>query len=228
MHLPIRTSADIIAHIADIYEELEVLPNIREHQARVAGVILILKEHWQGPTVNWDDAVAAALIHDLGNIVKASLDTPIGQAILGPIECERIEYWEDVKRRTIVAYGTDEHAVTHALAEKCGASRRVLDIFMMSTFNHGLALIADGDWEKKLVGYADRVVGPFGVLTLDARMQEANKRYGYTAYPSNARPPVLQATYDLHKQMQKNVAILLDSITEEHVQEHVQRFLRRD
>jgi hypothetical protein len=222
-----RTSADIIAHIADIYEELEVLPNIREHQARVAGIILVCKAHWRGPAVNWDDAVAAALIHDLGNLIKANLDTPLGQEILGPIECERIEYWKETKRQMITKYG-DEYTATRALAERIGASRQVIAIFTTASFSHGIAIIENNDWETKLVAYADRVVGPFGVLTLDERMQEANRRYGYTKHPSDARPPILQAAYDLQVQMQSAVSVPLDSITENAVEPHVQRFLRRD
>lgn len=215
---------------AELYEELDTLPSVREHQARVAAVVLALQRHWRAdaPHVDWEDAVAAALVHDLGNIVKARLDTPIGQEILGPVECERLEYWEGVKESTINQYGRDEDTVTRALCEKAGVPERVTTLASHVGFAYGSETVHGEDWTLKVVAYADRVVGPFGVLTFEERLHEAADRYGFPRYAPSERPPLVKAAYALKDEVQTHVAVPLDSITNENVAVDVQRFLRRD
>lgn len=226
----VLTNKDIIARAADLYEELETLPSVREHQARVAAVVLALKQRWRSdaPRVDWDNAVAAALVHDLGNIVKADLSTPLSQEILGPEECERLDYWEDVKKRTIALYGSDEDVVTLALCRHVGVSERISTIATHIGFAYGSETLHENDWTLKVAAYADRVVGPFGVLTFEKRLHEAADRYGFPRYAPHERPPLVQAAYALKEELQAHVSAPLDSITDDDVRADVQRFLRRD
>jgi hypothetical protein len=226
-----RTSKDIIRNIASIYEELKILPNVREHQARVAGVIMVCKEHWKpnAPAVNWDDAIAAALLHDLGNIAKAKMDTEFGQTLLGPVECERIEHWLEVQRQAIAKYGADEYAVTQGLLARIDAPPRLWNIISGARFRYNEETLKTDDIERLLVATGDHRVGPFGVLTLAGRLEEGQKRYGHKqGGTSMLRNAPLQSAYDIARRVETYIDIHLDSITEDDVRPFVQRFLALD
>jgi len=97
----------IIDSIQNIYDKFNILPNLRMHMIRVAGVANLICDNWHGnnlPNENWNgkqlgrnDIIATALVHDLGNIVKF-IFSPETAHYYGP-EAARLEYWQRVKGR---------------------------------------------------------------------------------------------------------------------------------
>jgi hypothetical protein len=230
-NVPYETSRAVIAHIAKMYEELDIIPCLREHQARVAGVVDVLRKRWRAdaPAVDWDAACAAALLHDVGNIVKVQLDTPQGQAIIGPEECERIEHWRERKDETIRRFGSDEYAVTRGVLADAPLSPalryRLWSIIEGSGFASGESLLETDFVERIVLAYADRVVGPFGVVTFEERMNEAARRYGYHVNRTEERSTLVQAAYALRERIQSYVTEPLDSIVADEVQPFVRNVL---
>ena len=60
--------------IIDIYEKFATPPNLQQHLFRVATIVLFLQKHWMGEGFDWQKMVIAALLHDLGNIVRFDFD----------------------------------------------------------------------------------------------------------------------------------------------------------
>ena len=72
------------------------------------------------------------------------------------------------------------------------------------------------DWYLKVALYADLRVGPFGILTLQERLDDLHARsekYG-------AHPEFIDFSKELEKQVQENMSIGVDSISDETVTSH--------
>lgn len=147
------------------------MPNLQLHQLRVAAVTKLVCDSLDMP-VDTHAVVAAALLHDMGNIIKFDLS-------VFPDFCEPegLEYWQSVKQEYLDTYGNDEHDATVAIARSVGVSDTVLRLVDGIGFSN-LARVREGDWyEMKIAEYGDLRVGPHGVVPLLERLEEARGRY---------------------------------------------------
>ena len=103
-------SQEIISSIQSIYDRFQIPPNIQDHMRRVASVGAMICDHWEGKKISKDDIVASLLLHDLGNIVKVPLENP-NSKMLEQL-ADKIEYWRQVKQKTIKLYGKGAHEAT--------------------------------------------------------------------------------------------------------------------
>ena len=78
------------------------MPNLREHQLRVASVAAQICDNFFEP-LNKKDIVTACLLHDMGNIIKFNLN--YFPELIKP---EGIEYWQKVQNEYKKKYGNDE------------------------------------------------------------------------------------------------------------------------
>lgn len=157
-------------NILDVYKEYKIMPQLREHQLRVAAVGKQLCDAMVVP-VDTKTVVSALLLHDMGNILKFDLG-------FFPQFCEPQgrEYWEEVKRWTAEKFGDEEHQATFRIAQEFGVSPRVLDCLNTVGFLRVRECEAINDLEKKVCSYADMRVGPFGVISASERAGEGKKR----------------------------------------------------
>lgn len=70
-----KTGAEIIANIKSIYDQFKVPPDLRKHMAKVTAVVSIVCDNWEGPKIDKQSTIAAALLHDIGNLVRFDLET---------------------------------------------------------------------------------------------------------------------------------------------------------
>lgn len=211
---------EIIKDIEKIYNQYSILPNIREHMRRVAAVAQYIIEQWNGPAINRDDIIAACLMHDFANIVKVDFNHP---EILGA-EAQRIAYWRSEQAKTIQSYGSDEHTASDAMVAAIGASSRVRNLIQGTVFAKNVETAASTDWEQKIVLYADMRVGPFGIISLPDRLAEAKKRYaGKREFSTNRQVPVIGAAYSIEEQLEKNMHIAVDSITDKSIASYLKQ-----
>ena len=56
--------------IKEIYTRFQIPTILQEHMLRTAKIVIYIKDYWVGPIVDWDSLTKAALLHDLGNIVR--------------------------------------------------------------------------------------------------------------------------------------------------------------
>lgn len=155
--------------IQDIYDRYDIMPNLREHQLRVAAVALYICKQLPEPLAQHEDLIIACLLHDMGNIIKADL-SHFPEFITPDI----LPHFLEVKRKMMEKY-PDEHTATLEIARELGANEHVL------LFLENARLIKYDDsipeLEPKIYNYADMRVAPHGVRLLDERLADLRARY---------------------------------------------------
>lgn len=161
--------------VIEIYRRYEIPPNLRRHHLRAAAVAALMCDAWHGPPVRRERLVRVLLLHDLGNIVKA--DYKAWPQVLEE-EQPRVAHWIGVHQRYRARFGEDADRATRTLAGEVGLDREELALLDGMSFMHNERTLAGRDYETKLAAYADQRVGPFGILSLYDRLEEAKARYG--------------------------------------------------
>jgi hypothetical protein len=167
--------------ITEIYSKYPVPPNLAEHMCTVAGVVCCIQDHWTADEIDWEFVVIAALLHDIGNIVKFDFDKH--PEFLGE-EARRIDYWKRVRYEAIEKYGKDDHIASGNILREIGVSGNLLQIIQDKSFANAVDVAQENDWVAKILLYADMRVMPHGVVALDTRLADVRKRMPhYTCRP---------------------------------------------
>ncbi len=157
--------------IEEVYENYNVLPFLRLHMYRVAGVSAVICKSLN-QSVDTTSIVKAALLHDMGNIIKFDLET--FEESLKP---QGLSYWEDVKIKFIRQYGEDEHKATLTIARQLEVSGYVLDLIDSVGFSKAKESFQTQNLGKCIVCYSDQRVSPHKVTDIKTRTEEGKKRY---------------------------------------------------
>jgi hypothetical protein len=157
--------------IIEIYAKYKILPFLQLHQLRVAAVTKQICDNTDS-VVDTEGAIVAALLHDMGNILK--FDLSYFPEMLQP---EGADYWKSVQEEYRAKYGDDEHVATLKMAEELGVSKKVQGYMKAVGFRNILTTLEDPSLEKKICCYADQRVAPFGVVSIKQRLEEGGKRY---------------------------------------------------
>lgn len=198
-------------NILEIYKKYKQMPNLAEHQLRVAAVA---KQICESLSVDVDEKtiITACLLHDTGNILKFDLERfPQFN------EPEGLAYWEKVKADLAKDYGTDdEHHATMLIAKELGVSEAVLNCIDHIGFAQ-----ADSNQTQTLpiqvCAYADMRVGPFGVLSLDERNRDGRERYKNHKNRVFHDDKHLKALFNIEQNIFKNSKIKPKDITDESI-----------
>lgn len=196
----------------EIYEAYRIMPNLQEHQLRVAAVSKMICESC-GRSVDADSVLLAALFHDMGNILK--FDLSYFQEFTADMG---LEFWSDVKADYEEKYGSDHHVASVAIAKEIGLSERVTHLISRVTFLN-LKEIRDGEgYEQKIVDYADLRVGPHGILSLEERLEEAHARYRITrpqdTVDEGEYRSLKEAAYEIERQLFAQCSIRPEDIND--------------
>lgn len=156
--------------IRRLYDRLYIPDNLRTHMFRVASVVELIHDHWKGEPVDFRSTVAAALLHDLGNIVRFNLDSETSRRLMG----DSVQYWKGKQKEAIARYGSEEHAATLKMMDESGIDGKVRSI--VREYNAiGLSKEA-GKLEAKVCEYADARVGAYGVVSVAERFSRLRER----------------------------------------------------
>lgn len=195
--------------VGQIYRKFGIPPNLREHMLRVAGVVAFIENHWSGKvSVDWGLTKKAALIHDLGNIVKFDLEK--FPDFLGK-EKKNIEHWRKIQVKTIKKYGTDDHRATGQILKDLGVDQGLIKIIMSKSFGNSVKIKASGGWPLKILYYADLRTLPHGIGSLEERIADVRKRMPKYA----ARPDfedLVGAGREIERQIQQNLRVPVSRI----------------
>lgn len=158
--------------VQNIYRKYDIMPTLQLHMLRVAAVAKEICTHYNGPPVDMTSIVAACLVHDMGNILKFQLTR-----FPDFLEPKGLTYWENAQEKFREQYGSNESVATELIIEEIGVSKRVKELVAVIGFKHGQANIDSNDFEKKICDYADTRVDPHGIVSLDNRLKDLEKRY---------------------------------------------------
>ncbi len=156
--------------IWEIYDRYTIMPNLRLHQLRVAAVA---RELAFALKADAERVTRAALLHDMGNIMKSDL-TQFPPEFYGT---QGIEYWEQVKKECEAKYGKDEHEATAAIAREIGIGEDIVHMLDSMGFSKAESILHDGSLELQILEYADQRVAPYGIVSMDERLREGHDRY---------------------------------------------------
>lgn len=207
------------------------MPNLVEHQLRVAGVAMQICDAFEnaGLNVDKDNVVKACLLHDMGNIIKFKLDY-----FPEHLEPEGLSYWQNIQNEYIEKYGKDEHHATLSIVRELNSSEEIFNLINSIGFLQASKNSESKDFSLKICCYADMRVSPSGVTSLDARLSDLRKRYGndrvedrsvnYVNRPSVATEEMRQvfesSLFEIEKQIFNNLNIKPEDITEESVKRY--------
>jgi hypothetical protein len=157
--------------ITEIYEKYKIMPQLQEHQLRVAAVAKQICDSLTIP-IDEETVVKACLLHDMGNILKFDLDYP-----LFPDQADNHAYWKSVQADYKKEYGPDEHQASLAIAKELGLNDLGLKCIESIDFTKTIETAKSGEIELKICDNADLRVDPHGVVSLRQRLEEGSKRY---------------------------------------------------
>jgi hypothetical protein len=206
-------SKEIIQNIREIYKKYPVPINLQRHLLKVTAVGSMIADHWKGPALNRDDLVAFMLIHDIGNLVKYDFDCKLYD---GDIDSD-VEKWKKIQKELVEKYGEDDLKVTIAFAKEIGAPKRILFLLEESYFHKLESTVKCNDWELKIGKYADMRAAPKGIVSLNARFDDLEKRYIGRAIGLSLEDfeEHRKIAHELEKQVFANTDISPDEITDE-------------
>jgi len=195
--------------VFEIYQKFTTPPNLQEHMFRVASVALFIVDHWEGPEIDKDLIIKSALVHDLGNIVR--LDLKGHPEFLGK-EADNIDFWAKKQQEMIEKYGLDDHQATAKMLKEIGLKNKLVELVLRKGFKSSLDIEKSGNWELKIILYADMRVGPFGIMSLANRLEEVlNRLLGADKGKWNTH---VEACKRIEKEIQKNLDTNLQKITD--------------
>ena len=157
--------------VREIYTAYRIMPSLQMHQLRVAAVAKLIVDNFQ-QSIDTQVVLLSCLFHDMGNIIKSELSQFPEFS-----EPEGVEHWQGVKEEFVSKYGENAHDANVAIAREIGVLESV--IFEIDSFSFGnLAKIATGNsFELKISKYGDLRTGPYGILSMQERLEEARARY---------------------------------------------------
>ncbi|MGM5480787.1 MAG: HD domain-containing protein [Nanobdellota archaeon] len=210
---------EIIRTIDDIYIRFSIPSFLATHMRQVAKVSKFLCENFDKNT-DTDCVIAALLLHDLGNVVKFDLDSPLSDELYSIEEKDELKRLQsDLKDR----YGTNADETTMDMIEELNVPDKVKWLLENANWLN-IEDVRDSDSiELKICAYADYRVSPQGIVSLEKRLADLRKRYHN--HPHNDLLPESQvkkrdaAYYDIEEQLFSRTDIKPDDINEESISE---------
>ncbi len=100
--------------IKTMYEKYHIMPALQLHQLRVAGVAAYISVNFiDKQSIDTNEIILACLLHDMGNILKFSLDR-----FPEFLEPQGRDYWQKVQDEYRMKYGNDEHEATKQIVRE--------------------------------------------------------------------------------------------------------------
>ncbi len=206
-------------NILEIYKKYQTMPQLAEHQLRVAGVADLICAHITlTPALSRREReyiVLACLLHDMGNILKFDLRKT--KSVMN-LDID-VEFWEKVKEEYRQKYGTDEHQAALIIAKEADASGRVIELIDCIGFNNGRTNAETEDFGKKICAYSDMRVGPRGIISLEERLADLRVRYNNKFHMmggnDEARSEFENGLREIERQIFRSSKMKAGDITEE-------------
>ena len=146
------------------------MPNLVDHQLRVAGVAMQICDAINGVEIDRDAIIKTCLLHDMGNIIKFNLDY-----FPEFLEPEGLEYWQKVKDEYIEKYGKDENNEKMKIEKELPVFNNVIEFINSIGFSQAEKNKEDNNFSIKICCYSDMRVRPEGIVLLSDRLNDLRK-----------------------------------------------------
>jgi len=159
--------------ISEVYDQFPINQGLREHMLRVGAVAKTICDNKDG-TLDSEDIISAALLHDLGNILKFQFDREDMVELMQP---EGAEYWQKKQAEVELEYGSEEDVATVMMLQKINVSPETIKVIDSAHLSELDKIVANNNLSGQVMLYCDMRVGPGAVMTLTERMQDMRDRY---------------------------------------------------
>jgi predicted HD phosphohydrolase len=216
---------EVVETIHDIYDELAIMPNLREHMIRVAAVADFIIDHWNGKSLDRDLIVAACLLHDIGNIMKIKdFDSVQQKAFMGE-EAKRVEYWKTVQEHVRQQYGEHYDEVRDRMLRAIGVDKALASLVFRAKETAIQHLFNTHDDAALIYLYADNRVAPSGFVTLSERIADAKVRYpGYYDTPARKAVQYEKMLHVVEQYLTERTSAELPVVSEAELAPYVEKF----
>lgn len=159
--------------IQDIYDQYTIPPILQKHMYTVAalGMYIASSIKESSLSIEKDVITEALLLHDMGNVVKFDLSRP------GLLKEDELDYWRNIQVQFIEKHGKGDHDATIHVLRELGVTERIIHFIEHSKSIEDALSAIERDMNFAIMFYADFRVGPHGILSLDARIDDLLVRY---------------------------------------------------
>lgn len=216
-------ASEVIKSINAIYDAFRIPQNLRMHMKRVAAVGAIICDNWSGTEIRKDNIKAVLLIHDLGNVVKFTLD-PGNAHMLYP--GQDLAALRKLRAETIAKYGADEYQATGSMAKEIGIDKELQSLLEAMCKYEGtkISKSKEEDYEVRICTYSDMRVSPYSVVSAEDRIRDLINRYKGRGEKEAIFREMLEIAPRLEGELFRNISITPDQITEESVKPYIEEF----
>ena len=191
--------------------------------ARVAAIAAIICDNLRRHAVDRDEVIAAALIHDLGNIVKFDF-TEDRTKVYGDEAGKDLDHWRSVKAAVIEKYGSrDDHIVTNKMLAEIGVTERLKQIvelyFSPST-------VKSDDMAMRILLYSDARAGPKGVMNIKDRLDYVLNKWKGTDRESYYAG-FIGSFETLEEELASKMQIAPSQISDDSIRPYMEKFLEK-
>ncbi|VVB75412.1 Uncharacterised protein [uncultured archaeon] len=213
-------SSEIIKSINSIYKKYHSPQNLARHMKQVAAVAALICDNSK-IKVDKENIVAAAIIHDLGQFIKMKLDGE-NICLLDLADQAKIDFFKETKKEFIAKYGSDDNIANTKIAREIGAPKKVIEL-LESKEVKAFAKNWNKKFEERIILYADMRCSPHGVVSLEERLAEGNKRYNLNrdeAHKEFSRKFTV-AMKEIEKELFEKLTILPEDINSNSVKKYL-------
>jgi HD superfamily phosphohydrolase YqeK len=197
--------------IKEIYQKLNLPEHLQQHMLTVTKLCIFIADHWKGNPIDKDQLVTAALLHDVGNIVKPKF--------LG--DPKDYDEWKKNYDSIIAKYGSDDHVATEKMLNEFGVDKKIIEVILNKSGEYAVKIKDSDNWTLKILYYADSRVSPKGITTIKERFEDLMNRLE----KYKGRYDLLEASEEIEIQIQKNVTVQLHKINEEMIKRNIDNLL---
>ncbi len=200
--------------VEQIYNEYKIMPNLKEHMYKVAATASLICDNFS-ERLDKNSILSACLLHDMGNIIKSKLDY-----FPEFLEPEGMEYWSIVQKDYIKKYGNDEHEATIKIAKELKIPKKIISLLKCFKFLNAYDLDKEDNWNKKICFYSDMRVSPHGIVSIEERFIDGQKRYPNLSSKEKTEK-CRECIKNIEKQIFEKSKIRPEEITEDKVKNKI-------
>ena len=116
-------------------------------------------------------------------------------------------------------YGNNEHEVTAQIIKEIGMNAHIVQLADRNRFSFTCDIAEGNDLIAKIIKYSDFRAGPYGILSYEERMNEANNRYKkhINFFEKEKRQKLVECGRKIEKQIFARCKIKPEDINDESV-----------
>lgn len=191
--------------IKEIYTKYKTPTNLQEHMLRAGALAAIILDHWIGKSLDQKSIVQTCLLHDIAKPMTFNLSEQprFGASTLELKNLKKLQ--KDLKEK----YGKNEYRASLEICREVGCKPKVIKLLETLEWDYIAPLLKKNNMEALIPYYCDMRIGPQGILSLQARLDDLHQRRNLKDYDQRRQNGII-----LEQKIKENVDFDLVLITD--------------